>query len=53
MIMKTFSQFLNEINNRFFGPTPENNDPTPGKAGWKKEKKIINRINNSDGANVN
>jgi hypothetical protein len=59
--MKTLSQFLYEI----YGCSKckkmtcecsspkENNDPTPGKKGWEKEKKIINKINNSSGTNVN
>lgn len=50
--MKTFLKFLNEITEKP-SPTPENNDPNPGKSGFKKLKKIINRINNFGDANVN
>ena len=59
--MKTLSQFLYEVRGCSTckkmscecGSPPENNDPTPGKSGWKKQKKIINRINSSDGADIN
>ena len=50
--MKTFQSFIAEAQTKVQQPSM-NVDPTPGKAGLQKLKKIVNKINNSDGASIN